>query len=546
MSDFERATAKASALIPAKQAPTLDEIYKVAREERRALQASGGTSIRQQPVLGLTLPSSTTGNAFDFLTVLLPAASATTGGDEEDSPRASTSNAEDRPSRHRSRRSITSMSSLPPSLDTAPRSRQVAQPYPLGRSHSVSDVHSLSPATSRPLARSHSLTSHMSIAAGKERSAVSKSKSSRKGRASLGGMIEGGDFGSVDEGTASAMAEFGLQPAISLQQHLSPRLSSSTDNRRHSYHEGHSYQLHDGPSPSSSRLQISPSGSSLRRSPSSASNEPSFASPAMIKSRSRLGQQQLGSIAEAGASTTSGGASEFGQRSASRGSSSSTVAPPRPPVLLQVHAAHDLDPPGAFQNDYPTPTYPPSNPLYHAQHPHHQHPPAPHHSQPHPHHQHPPPPPPPPLMVAQQRPSPVLFQTSTFGAFPDEPAQPSPYYEHRPLHEHSHDPYTPSYVHQPIPSQQQPSPYYYAPPGLDAGVPGDAQGMVYMQPPLPEYDYSLQHPQPHAPYGMSPDLGGGAFAGSLNGGELDPYIEEERRREEARRRYQEHAYGVQG
>jgi len=59
VSDFERATAKASALIPAKQAPTLDEIYKVAREERRALQASGGASIPQALllVLALTLSS---------------------------------------------------------------------------------------------------------------------------------------------------------------------------------------------------------------------------------------------------------------------------------------------------------------------------------------------------------------------------------------------------------------------------------------------------------------------------------------------------------
>lgn len=39
---FERATAKSSALIPAKQAPLLDEIYKCAREERRARQANGG------------------------------------------------------------------------------------------------------------------------------------------------------------------------------------------------------------------------------------------------------------------------------------------------------------------------------------------------------------------------------------------------------------------------------------------------------------------------------------------------------------------------
>ncbi|ORY88328.1 hypothetical protein BCR35DRAFT_301865 [Leucosporidium creatinivorum] len=536
VSDFERATAKASALIPAKQAPTLDEIYKVAREERRALQASGG-------------------NPFEFLTVLLPAATASTRGEEEDSPRASTFNAEDRPTRHRSRRSITSMPSLPPSLDTTPRSRQGAQPYPLSRSHSVSEVHTLSPATSRPLARSHSLTSHMSSAAGKERSAVSKSKTSRRGRASLGGVIEGDDFGAFDDGTALAMAEFGLQPAISLQHHLEPRPSSSNDTRRHSYHEGHSYQLHDGPSPSSSRLQVSPSGSSLRRSPSSASNEPSFASPAMIKSRSRLSQQPLGSIAEAGASSQTGGAGEFGQRSTSGGSSSSTSGRARPSALLQVHASHDLDPQGAYSNDYPTPTYPPSNPLYHAQQPpHHHHSPAPRpsqppsHSQQHPHRHHAPPLPPPPMVPHQ--PSPVLFQTSTFGAFPDDSPQPSPYYDHRPLHEHTHDPYTPSYVHQAIPSHQQQqhqaSPYYYSPAALDVGVTGDAPGMTYMHPPLQEYDYTLQHPQPHAVYGMSPDLGGGAFAaGSLGGGEMDMY-EEERRREEARRRYQEHAYGVQG
>lgn len=44
VTDFERATGRASALIPARSAPTLDMIYKVAREERKALLANGGES----------------------------------------------------------------------------------------------------------------------------------------------------------------------------------------------------------------------------------------------------------------------------------------------------------------------------------------------------------------------------------------------------------------------------------------------------------------------------------------------------------------------
>lgn len=461
---------------------------------------------------------------------------------EEDS--IASPNAEDRSNRHRSRRSITSMPSLTGSTETTPRSRQAAHPYPLARSHSVSDVHQLSPAPSRPLSRSHSLTSQMSSAGGKDRSTGSIS---RKGRGSLGGVTEGNEFGGHGD-AGSSMAQFGLQPAISLQQQQQHQQqpgslpSLTPDMRRHSHYGSPSFQLRDGPSPSS-RPHTSPD-SSLARSQSTSAMEPSFASPAMIKSRSRL--SHLGSIAEGGAGG-GGGAGEFGQRSTSGGSSSSHSSRPRPSVL--VHAAHGLDPSTSFATDYPTPTYPPSNPLYHAQQgPAHYLPPASTHTLPHRASRLPPPPPAP--LMPPPRPSPVLYQAPTFGAFPE--AAPSSYYDHQPLHEHPHDPYAPHYLHQPLPlhSQQQ---TYFTPESLDGAgtfggrVGGELNPPNYMHQ-LAEYDgYGGDlHQQPQQPHhsdfggGMgSPQFGAGGFEGDMYGSEA------ERNRVDARSRYHEQVYGVQ-
>lgn len=347
---------------------------------------------------------------------------------------------------------------------------------------------------------------------------------------SLGGVSEQSEYGTFSD-VGSSMAQFGLQPAVALQHDLNGQPLPIGDPRRPSQQEPVLYQLHDGPSPSSARLHSSPTGANLGRSQSTSSIEPSFASPAMIKSRSHLSHQHLGSIAEGGGA---GVTNEFGQRSTSGGSAGGHS---RPSVLMPVHPAHGIESP--MTTDYPTPTYPAphSASLYHSQPPsHHQHPGS-HYTEPQP----------PPLKPMQPlRPSPVLFQASTFGAsLVDAPSAPSPslpYYDHQPLQEHHHDPHGPAYVYQ-LPSsaqqQHQASQYYYTPESLDGGVSGDTQSMTYMQQ-SNEYDYGQATSSRYAT-----DLG---VTGLMGGGEMsDMYdFETERRRDDARRRYQEHAYGVQG
>lgn len=290
---------------------------------------------------------------FEFLTVVLPVSNL--NPNPSPNPTSDVSPSEPKVTRHRTRRSIASATLPTPDEPVRPHASHA--PYPLSRSHSAIDIPKES---SRPLSRSHSLSGHS-----KRDHLSSGGGRPRKARTSMVAEREEHDRGyhldQVREGQSpripipgSLLYEYPqhfagpsppLQPPILL--YSQPPRDEPLDNRRHS-HEGTPYQaprlIQEGSSASSQRMQHSPSEGAYSRSRSQ-QNEPSFASPAMIKSRSRNIGAVMGSIAE---------------------SPQHDLAPSAPihrQLQVQVHPGHDFDP-YQYSADYPTPSYPPSHPQY--------------------------------------------------------------------------------------------------------------------------------------------------------------------------------------
>jgi hypothetical protein len=226
--------------------------------------------------------------------------------------------------------------------------RASTRPYPLARSHSVTDVYSSTVPSSRPLARSHSLSSHaMSPTSRSRRARVSLATQEEDRQVSFDQMREprppGQLFGS-DTNFSAATPQ--LQPPIALQSHgsLYDQIEEPVTPSQPT-----APTLHR--SPTSQRLQMSP----IERSRSS-QQEPSFASPAMIKSRSRA-VPGMGSIAESdGIPSSPGPAGKHDEREKVRQDA---------PLQVHVHPGHDFDP-FMYRADYPTPSFPQTHqPTYH-------------------------------------------------------------------------------------------------------------------------------------------------------------------------------------
>lgn len=341
ISSFEAATASTE-FTPAKTA-TLADIYKVAREEERVLRANNSEQLSfRTPTLLTTRPADA---LYDFITVILPVSNL--------NPASDISPSEQKPTRHRTRRSIASATL--PIDDEVVRAHVSHAPYPLSRSHSAMDVPTES---SRPLARSHSISGYS-----KREQGSSGGGRPRKPRTSMGMDREEQDRQYQLEQTRDGQSPRVPIPGSLLYeypQHFnapSPSLKAPIllysqppphdeplDHRRHS-HEGTPCQAprlaQDG---TSHRMQHSPSEGAYGRSRSQ-QNEPSFASPAMIKSRSRNIGAAMGSIAE------------------SPQHDLVNAAPVHRPFPVQVHPGHDFHP-YQYSGDYPTPSYAPSNPQY--------------------------------------------------------------------------------------------------------------------------------------------------------------------------------------
>lgn len=247
---------------------------------------------------------------FETLSVLLPI------GDDEDNPKSS---------RHKSRRSLNAFSNE----ELAPRTRTAHAPYPLARSNSVQDI-GASPA-SRGLSRSHSMTGTPS---GSGRNRRTKGSDGDGDTASL--------LGSPLTDNSPQLSS--LQPPIHLY---------SQDGRAQPPPRRASIPHHSSPHPSGEP--------SSHRSPPDGygrSQEPSFASPAMIKSRSRLSVQssQMLPISE-----TAPEGDAYGGRARHLPSHAQEGPPPhRERVQFQVHPGHNLE--GyQYPGDY---AYPPGQVVY--------------------------------------------------------------------------------------------------------------------------------------------------------------------------------------
>ncbi|GAA6042490.1 hypothetical protein JCM8097_003055 [Rhodosporidiobolus ruineniae] len=261
------------------------EICRVAKEEKKAVQRCG-SAFSVSPYFFLPLTFSFTDGTFDSFTVVLggfvpPPPKYELKQEEEEEPRQHNT-------RHRTRRSIGNVDSLSASQppQQTPRSSARASPYPLSRSHSVSDALSgnASPVRSPALGASTSAATGMSRSqsqAGPISSAGKPRNARQNGRHSLGeaDLLDPSSAAFVpgaDSQTTPYASRIGAgRPSVTPRQ-------------------GQASPLATGMSRSYSTSALG--GSSGPPSPATkkaAMIDDAVASPAMIKSRSRLSQQHF-------------------------------------------------------------------------------------------------------------------------------------------------------------------------------------------------------------------------------------------------------------
>ncbi|KAM0752046.1 hypothetical protein T439DRAFT_379175 [Meredithblackwellia eburnea MCA 4105] len=511
---LEAATEGEAAFFPEAALHTLREIYRVAKEEQKAIKKNNNAPI-------------------ESLTVMLPLPLPTSPQEEIENTR---------PARHRPRRSVTSLNSDEPGS----RQRPAHSPYPLSRSTSSTDVHTSHP-SSRALSRSHS-------SAG-----ITNLSSSRNGRRPKSLKPEG-----TEDGMATP---FGGSPQLQSPQTLQPAINLYAQNEHPS--SGQRRNQGSGSLQSSPHLGLGEKPS--HRSPTeryNRSQEPSFASPAMIKSRSRLSQQPspMVPISET-APPSSAQDGIFRQQQQQL---------PREAIPIQVHAGHNLDP-YQYPNGYPTPTYPTSALIYEQQapipmeaslsqphHPHHQQPHfIPHPYPPHPHSQ--PLPSHPQFQSKMSEEEHLHHQAQHLRELEFQRAQEV---QARQMHRYLHDQAVAEETQRMAIQQQHgaapPPPewdgqsqlasaemqmvdsqshYYYTPESLDGSSgPVDPHAIAYIQQ-LTEYELE-RHQHEHVARALQTD---GAVGLGLDQAMYDNGMmaSEAERREANQRRYHEHVFGTQ-
>ncbi|BGP19402.1 hypothetical protein JCM10213_000639 [Rhodosporidiobolus nylandii] len=238
--------------------PVLQEILRVGKEERRAVQRSGN-------------------GTFDSFTVVLT--SLTPKQEDDDEPKQHNT-------RHRARCSVGNTDGLtPPSQPQQQTPRSRASPYPLSRSHSVSDM---AASHASPI-RSPGLSTSLSASSGMSRSQSLAGPISSAGKprnARQGGRHSLGEADLLDPSSAAGMAAAQLQTT-----------PYARNGAKASVTPRHGQQGQGSPLASAAGMSRSCSTSALLVPPSTAKKpstiDDSVASPAMIKSRSRLSQQHF-------------------------------------------------------------------------------------------------------------------------------------------------------------------------------------------------------------------------------------------------------------